>query len=294
MAATVPQIDFRPLGELGKTYQDARDKAEGRKLLSELGTSWTGGQPPNAVLGAMLGNPNTRDIGLAFVKNKLAPPDAYGFEEVGDRLFRTNKRTGEAAPIGGTGSSRPQSPIGKLKRDFEAGLIDEETYNAAVEHSTTRAPQRPVSVIENIRSKLAAGEPLSAGEQRVYEDARRSDPMDDLIRGATEGQEPGPAVPPAAAAPMTQRPESLRQPQQFRAGPAVPPAMVGIVRQHEANRAGGPPVQAAGPQAGQGSRGSFGDAVSLLRQHASNPEARQFFDQRFGQGAAARALGEAR
>jgi hypothetical protein len=76
--------------------------------------------------------------------------------------------------------------------------------------------RRQPNIIEGLRQKLASGQPLNPGEQRVYDDALRADPLTRLLQGQGNG---GPANPPA---PLMQTPA---QPAGSPPGPRPVPTM---------------------------------------------------------------------
>jgi hypothetical protein len=84
--------------------------------------------------------------------------------------------------------------LAKLKADFDNGLIEEPVYRAKVLKLTD--PTKDVNSVEGIRRKIAAGEDLTPGEKRVYDDAIRADPLARFLAGV-QGGAPAPA--PAAA-----------------------------------------------------------------------------------------------
>ena len=103
------------------------------------------------------------------------------------------------------GEAKPQTELGKLHADLKAGLIKPEEFNARVHNLT--APAHQPNAVESIRQKISAGSSLSPGEQKVYDDALKADPLARLLIGlqggasASPGQ-PSPAAPAAVAAPL--------------------------------------------------------------------------------------------
>lgn len=98
----------------------------------------------------------------------------------------------------------PTTEIGKLRQDLKNGFITQPEFDARV-RNITREIGEP-NIIENIRRKIAVGEPLSDGEKTVYDDALKADPIARLIAGAIGGKAPVPsASPPARPDPLKLR-----------------------------------------------------------------------------------------
>jgi hypothetical protein len=65
-----------------------------------------GGLTPDIVRG-LLANPATRSMGQAAWQQMLNPKADYGFQVVGDQVYRTNSRTGQIEPVGVAKSMNP-------------------------------------------------------------------------------------------------------------------------------------------------------------------------------------------
>jgi hypothetical protein len=88
-------------------------------------------------------------------------------------------RFARMAQSGGVG--KPMTELGRLAYDERAGYVSPDIAAARRGMLTTRQG-RQTGTIESIRSKLASGEPLTPGEQQVYEDALSADPINRLLR----------------------------------------------------------------------------------------------------------------
>lgn len=104
----------------------------------------------------------------------------------------------------------PQTDIGKIHADVANGHITPQEGAARIGNITR--PLGEANVVEGIRRKLSAGEALTPGETRVYDDALKADPIARLLAGALGGRATPPAVPgqaPAATAPAASAPDPL-------------------------------------------------------------------------------------
>lgn len=100
--------------------------------------------------------------------------------------------------------AKPMTELGKLKADLDNGFIDNDTYTKKVLRLTD--PTKEVNVLEGIRGKIASGEPLSAGEKQVYDDAVKSDPLARFLAGMQKGGAPSSPAAPALPAPAPSAP----------------------------------------------------------------------------------------
>ncbi len=99
-------------------------------------------------------------------------------------------------PGGPESEASPSTEIGKLRNDLQRGFITSDEFSQRVAR-LTREPAE-TNAVETIRRKLASGESLTPGEQRVYDDAIRSDVLANILRGTVGGGGGTPAPAPAA------------------------------------------------------------------------------------------------
>lgn len=88
-------------------------------------------------------------------------------------------------PAGADTEATPSTELGKTRADQRRGFITPAEAAARVERLTRE--ENPVNIVETIRRKLAAGQPLTQGEQKVYDDATRFDLLSSIIRGGGAG-----------------------------------------------------------------------------------------------------------
>lgn len=80
-----------------------------------------GGLTPEIVRG-LLANPSTRSMGQAAWQQMLNPKADYGFQVVGDQVYRTNSRTGQIEPVGVAKSMNPLDQQAKELANQKAAL----------------------------------------------------------------------------------------------------------------------------------------------------------------------------
>lgn len=83
----------------------------------------------------------------------------------------------------GGGAEKPLSDIAKLRSDLNAGRINQADFDMGLRNLANK----PASVIETVRGKIANGETLSGGEQKVYDDAISADPLARALAAAAGG-----------------------------------------------------------------------------------------------------------
>lgn len=96
-------------------------------------------------------------------------------------------------PAGAEAAPDPKTEIGKTRLDAQRGFITADEAAARVQRLTRE--EGAVNTVEVIRRKLATGQALTPGEQKVYDDATRFDLLGSIIRGQTGGAG-APALPP--------------------------------------------------------------------------------------------------
>lgn len=84
-------------------------------------------------------------------------------------------------PAGAESAPDPKTEIGKTRLDQQRGFITPEEGAARIGRLTRE--EGAINIVENIRRKLAAGQSLTPGEQKVYDDATRFDLLGSIIRG---------------------------------------------------------------------------------------------------------------
>jgi hypothetical protein len=99
-------------------------------------------------------------------------------------------------PAGAESAPEPKTEVAKTRADARAGFITPEEASARINRLTRE--EGAVNTVEIIRRKLASGQQLSPGEQKVYDDATRFDLLGSIIRG--QGGVPAIPVPPLPGA----------------------------------------------------------------------------------------------
>lgn len=121
----------------------------------------------------------------------------------------------------------PGSPLGKLHKDLESGFISQEQYDAAAQRLTE--PTQGINAVETIRRKIASGQPLAAGEQTVYDDALRSDPLARLMLGLAGGpmrsDAPTTSAPPPRATAAPRPAPAAKEPRDFKSEAEIEAAL---------------------------------------------------------------------
>lgn len=140
----------------------------------------------------------------------------------------------------GGGADKPLSDIAKLRSDLSAGRINQDDFDVGLRNLANK----PASVIETIRGKVANGETLSGGEQKVYDDAISADPLARALAAAAgAGFRPAAtptAAAPAPAAPITTAPAQPGSVPEFAAAADVEQAFkAGRVKKGDTVRVGG-------------------------------------------------------
>jgi hypothetical protein len=110
-------------------------------------------------------------------------------------------------PAAPDAAATPTTEIGKVRYDLQRGFITQAEADARISR-LTREVGDP-NIVENIRRKIAAGEKLSVGEQKVYDDALMRDPIARLIAGSLNAQKP-PAAPAVPTPPTRPDPFGMR------------------------------------------------------------------------------------
>lgn len=129
---------------------------------------------------------------------KLITPMIGSFQTVGERAGRDitpHLQTFDALlTIPGAKAADPKAltEIGKLRTDLNNGIITPDEFSARVTRLTREGPDP--NTLETIRQKIASGQTLLPGEQRVYDDATKVDLLSSIIRNAA-GASPVPAAP---------------------------------------------------------------------------------------------------
>lgn len=107
-----------------------------------------GGQPQpatrqnvsNQMIRTLLANPDTRQMGLALWQQALTGKQ-FGFQVVGDQLYRTNPSTGQVEPVAGV-----QKPVAPVAVSEGQTLVDPRTGQVVFQGAAK--PRAPVSVAE--------------------------------------------------------------------------------------------------------------------------------------------------
>lgn len=94
-------------------------------------------------------------------------------------------------PAGADAEPAPSTEIGKTRQDAKRGFITPTEAEARIGRLTRE--EGAINIVETIRRKIATGQPLTPGEQKVYDDATRFDLLGSIIRS---GGVPAPAIPP--------------------------------------------------------------------------------------------------
>lgn len=88
---------------------------------------------------------------------------------------------------------KPLSDIGKLVEDVQTGRIPAELGQRAIDKKLR--DETPPNIVEAIRRKIAVGEQLTPGEERVYEDVKRQiDPIAALLADVMRNRTTTPAA----------------------------------------------------------------------------------------------------
>ena len=132
---------------------------------------------------------------------KTIAPLVQSFQEVATRTGRNITPAIQqfdaliSIPRGAEGEPTPSTEVGKTRADERRGFITPEESAARIQRLTRESVVG--NTIEIIRRKLAIGETLTPGEQKVYDDALRGDIFTQILRAQQGGGIPGiPGLPP--------------------------------------------------------------------------------------------------
>lgn len=92
----------------------------------------------------------TKKLGMSLLQQHLKPQE-YGFTAAGDKVFRTNKRTGEATPVAGTPTAADKALDTKSGQDFAEYVAGGGYADAA----------KNIAEISDVVKRLNSGEALT-------------------------------------------------------------------------------------------------------------------------------------